>query len=653
MVAGALRGLAVRLYGLELLVGPYAVAHYRLHHALGSLKANERVGVYLADTLAEPGAAAPLGSLGFVAENIRAERIEADRVKAKQPILAIIGNPPYKRLAAGEIGELVGGWMDGVWDDLKAPVRNAGWANQLNTFPELSVAFWRWAMWKMFESDGAPQRGVIAMITNRTFLAGKPYAGLRATLRQRFDRIEVIDLRGDVRRGARAGVEGDAGVFNIQVGTAITLAIADGSKAAGALAEVRYTDMWKLGLFDRKAKLGALAKAGLTSSRFDHVTVDRNTLEDWKPVPFQDFEYPNTQALFVFKSSGIETSRDHLSYGFSKHDLSEKIGAFQEERNESVARETYSASREGRFKAARAEAVVDAKMLTSAYRPSDTRILYNDQAFIDWPRPGLQAAWGSANIGLIAMPNATATGPAIWCHTALPDRHAFRGSYGGYVYPLYDRRPGQTHNITPVLLTGLALAYGRAVAPGEVFDAILALLSATSYSLRFAEDLEDVFPHVPFPADRAVFESAVALGAQIRAIETFASSPGETFATVARIETDPAGPLAASEWSDGGFFLCADGSGQVMNVPHAVWTFAVSGYRLLPRWLEHRRGQPCDLALMKAMRDVAARIAALIMLFDAADPILATAGDDSLTTTQLGLAPSPAMSQFAKDGEPD
>ena len=217
-VAGALRALASRLFGFELLVGPYAVAHYRLRHAMGALQANQRLGVFLTDTLARPGAAAPLGSLGFVAENIRTERHEADRIKQRQPILAIIGNPPYRRLEAGEVGELVGDWMNDLWDDLKAPVRDAGWGNQLNTFPELSVAFWRWAIWKLFESEGAPRRGVVAFISNRTFLAGKPYAGLRAMLRERFDRIEIIDLRGDVRRGERAGVEGDQGVFNIQVG---------------------------------------------------------------------------------------------------------------------------------------------------------------------------------------------------------------------------------------------------------------------------------------------------------------------------------------------------------------------------------------------------------------------------------------------------
>jgi predicted helicase len=259
MAGLAFHDLARRMFGFELLVGPYAVAHYRLHHALRRSISNSeqtagppelpRLGVYLTDTLAEPGAAAAVGPLGFVSDGIADERREANRIKTEQPILAIIGNPPYRRLLEGENRTLVGDWLDHVWDDLKAPVRDAGEGGQLNTFPELSVAFWRWSIWKLFEAENAPKRGVVAFISNRKFLTGWPYAGLRKLMRERFDRIEIIDLRGDVRRGERAGVDTDQGVFNIMVGTAITFAIADGSKADGQAAFVHYLDSWREGYF--------------------------------------------------------------------------------------------------------------------------------------------------------------------------------------------------------------------------------------------------------------------------------------------------------------------------------------------------------------------------------------------------------------------
>ncbi len=85
LAALALQELAHRMFGFELLVGPYAVAHYRLHHALRRPRRDgdghaeplrlPRLGVYLADTLAEPGAAAPLGPLGFVSEGIADEQL--------------------------------------------------------------------------------------------------------------------------------------------------------------------------------------------------------------------------------------------------------------------------------------------------------------------------------------------------------------------------------------------------------------------------------------------------------------------------------------------------------------------------------------------------------------------------------------------------
>lgn len=100
-VPAALRGLMARAYGFELLVGPYAVAHYRLHAALTSeiraLGADDdlpRLGVYLTDTLAEPNAAAPLGALGFVTEAIRDR--QAVRGIAKDDARAVRQNRDHR-----------------------------------------------------------------------------------------------------------------------------------------------------------------------------------------------------------------------------------------------------------------------------------------------------------------------------------------------------------------------------------------------------------------------------------------------------------------------------------------------------------------------------------------------------------------------------
>ncbi len=640
-IDGALRALASRIFGFEILVGPYAVAHYRLRHALRISKVNQKIGVYLTDALSEPGAAAVAGGLGFQSDNLIAERHEADELKRRLPILAIIGNPPYLRLAAGDVGQLVGDWMNKLWADLKAPVRDAGWGNDLNAFPELSVAFWRWSLWKLFESEDAPGRGVVAFISNRSFISGHPYAGLRQRMREHFDRIEIIDLQGDTRLGERAGVEGDEGVFDIKVGTAITLAIADGSKMPGELAEVIYTDCWAEGLVTRKDKLEWLKDGVDTGARPGGVRVERGLLDDMKPEPFANYNWMSLNESFLFKRSGIETQRDPFLYSFSPTELRNRIIAFLSSTDEE-AQTMFNDSRSKTSANARNHTFNQKKIIKTAYRPFDFRYLYNHPAYGDFLRPELQSVWGSTNICLYALPTGTRAGPAVWCHGTLPDRHAFRGSYGGYAFPLRDNRPGYgPFNIDPALLGGLAMAYGTAVNAQEAFDAILALLSATSYTLRFAQDLEDTFPHIPFPADYELFAKAAAIGREIRAVETFARPPGAAWLTtaIARVETAPQGPLHVGGRVNDEIFLCQDGSGRVSGVSEAIWSFSVSNYRVLPRWLEARKGLTPDHAFVTELRDLVGRIGELIDLFDRADHVLSQALTATLGRDALGLSP--------------
>lgn len=640
MAALALQDLARRMFGFELLVGPYAVAHYRLHHALRNPRPEgeglgeplelPRLGVYLADTLAEPGAAAPAGPLGFVSEGIADERREANRIKVEQPILAIIGNPPYRRLEEGENRTLVGDWMDRIWDDLKEPVRNAGHGNQLNTFPELSVAFWRWAIWKLFEAENAPRRGVVAFITNRKFLTGWPYAGLRKMMRERFDRVEIVDLRGDVRRGERAGVEADQGVFSIMVGTAITLAIADGSKADGEAAEILYHDSWTEGRFTRRAKLDWLMSGADIGTLANGVAVDRGLLDDMRPRPFQNGEWLNLKDAFSFSKSGMKSGNDDTFVSPVRAHLRSQVSPIL---------------------SGRANPEYDTLLETFyCYRPFDRRWFYNDMNLLNRPGPAMQRVWNGENVGLYALPSGTGAGPAIWCHGLLPDYHSFRGNYGGYAFPLHDRRPNiAAPNVSPALISSLSAAYGEPVAAEEVFDAILCLLSGTSYTLRFAEDLEDVFPHIPFPARHAIFQDAVRIGREIRAVETFARPPGAAYSRpdFVRVATQPRGIVAAVDYADSAITLCADGAGRITSLPQAVWNFAVSGYRLLPRWLEARIGLPADLAMVRELRDICGRIAELIDLFAEADIVLEATLRETLSREALSLDP---VMEDANDG---
>jgi hypothetical protein len=342
-----------------------------------------------------------------------------------------------------------------------------------------------------------------------------------------------------------------------------------------------------------------------------------------RPEPFQNGEWLNLKEVFNFAKSGMKSGDDDVFVSPVRTRLRSQVAPI-------LARQRY--------------AQYDAQRETFySYRPLDRRWFYNDLRLLDRPGPAMQRVWGRDNVCLYAVPGGTGAGPAVWCHGLLPDYHAFRGSNGGYTFPLYDRRPNiDAANISLALIQMLSAAYGVPVAATEVFDAILCLLSATSYSLLFAEDLEDVFPHIPFPHRPEVFHSAVRVGREIRAVETFGREPAAAYrrSDFVRVITEPCGVMVPVEHADDEISLCGDGSGRIIGLPHDVWEFSVSSYRVLPRWLDARVGLPADFGLVRELRAICGRIAELIDLFAEADTVLETTLHETLTREALGFAPA-------------
>ena len=162
-----------------------------------------RLGVYLTDTLAEPGAAAPAGVLGFVTEGIRDERKRGqphqEPSSRSSPSSAI--HPIAAWPSARTRRSSAAGWMT-LWDDLKAPGARRWLGQPAQHLPRTLGGLLALGDVEAVRGHNAPKRGVVAFITNRKFLTGKPYAGLRKMMRERFDRHR--DHRS-ARRCARGG----------------------------------------------------------------------------------------------------------------------------------------------------------------------------------------------------------------------------------------------------------------------------------------------------------------------------------------------------------------------------------------------------------------------------------------------------------------
>ncbi|MFN5618908.1 MAG: hypothetical protein ACK47T_10070 [Brevundimonas sp.] len=149
-----------------------------------------------------------------------------------------------------------------------------------------------------------------------------------------------------------------------------------------------------------------------------------------------------------------------------------------------------------------------------------------------------------------------------------------------------------------------------------------------------------------------MFDAAAAVGAAIRAVQTFTRPPGEPFTKgIALAQTAPTGklrPIDPRDLDGAALTLCENGSGLIAPIPREVWDVAVSGYRVVPRWLAARAGLDATAPdFIPQLRDLVGRVGELIDLNLHADSLLIQTLDDPLSRDSLGFASADAASETA------
>lgn len=125
-------------------------------------------------------------------------------------ISVIIGNPSYNAWQENfnqNNANRVYGQID---KQIKATDIKRGTAQNQIAVYDMYTRFYRWA------SDRIGGQGLVAFITNRSFIDGKIFDGFRKTVSQEFDHVYIVDLGGDIRSGDTTG-----NVFDIKTGVAI------------------------------------------------------------------------------------------------------------------------------------------------------------------------------------------------------------------------------------------------------------------------------------------------------------------------------------------------------------------------------------------------------------------------------------------------
>ena len=261
------------------------------------------------------------------------QRIEKEN---KTDFTVIIGNPPYNANQQNENDNNKNEQYPILDRKIKETYVKKSSAQKTKVY-DMYSRFYRWA------TDRIGKSGIIAFITNSSFIDSKTFDGFRKTLFEEFTEIYVVDLGGNVRKNPKlSGTKNN--VFGIQTGVAIMFLVKRDSKDDCKL--------WYLNPFDELAtkqeKLKWLKenKTYLNDLNFEMIIPDKKgnwlnqTNNDWDellPLGTKECKLGKIEnAIFKLFSNGVVTARDEWVYDFDKTQLEKKVKYFITEYNKFV-----------------------------------------------------------------------------------------------------------------------------------------------------------------------------------------------------------------------------------------------------------------------------------------------------------------------------
>ena len=368
--------LVKRIFGFELLVAPYTIAHLKLSLFLQAQgwHADERLRIYLTNTLEQPDEMQPsIPFAGFISDEANA----ALSVKRDEPILVILGNPPYPQDSANPsreggkltfIGELIEGYrqIDGEpLGDRNSKVLQADY-----------VKFTRWAQWRI-DKNG---EGVIGYIVNNSFLDGPTFRGMRHSILNGFNTIYLLNLHGSSRiTEVVPETERDENIFDISQGVCLLLCVKERDNSTAT--KVHYADIWG----SREEKYNILSETDIQSTEWCELQPISPYYLFVPQTADYSAEYEIGWAvtdIFQTDSVGIVTGRDKFTLHWTVEKLRETVTDFVS-LSVDDAREKYQLPKDSQdWKIHRAQADirshpdVEQHIQSIHYRPFDTRWTY-------------------------------------------------------------------------------------------------------------------------------------------------------------------------------------------------------------------------------------------------------------------------------------
>lgn len=618
--------LLPRLFGYELMMAPYAIAHLKIGIKLAetgySFGSKERARVYLTNAL-EP-AHDLSGRLAFAVPALAHEVEAVNEVKRHKRFTVVVGNPPYSKSSQNQ-----NSWIDGIMEEYKRTVRTA--ETQIQALSDDYAKFLRLVHFTLESS----RLGILGYITNNGWLDGPLFRDMRSSMMNYFKNIRLLNLHGDSRKQL-SPPEGkaDENVFEIQQGVAVT--VLSRSQLPQSESTVGYAEIWGT----REERYAALAHATSSKSSFASL---QPTSTHYLFIPVTkdlEAEFNTGWHLYDVFGSGNQDADNHKAYGAGFVTQQDKfaVGYSQEEIAANVAeflnpkakdevlwrRFDFCSTNQWDFDRAKRE-LKGLDILSQAkrclYRPFDFRYTVFDRNICTIQRTRITTLFEHENVGLLTTRRVTRLPyNNVFVSNTFAEYKVASHDRNTIVFPLWIYSPESERsgglfdeprrlNLNPAFLSAFALklkvpqnmAHGipAGLTPEDIFHYIYAVFHSPTYRTRYGEFLKIDFPRLPLSSSLDLFRSLANLGGELTALHLLESPKLKKPLTKF---TGPSHEVTKPDWTPdhgGTVWIDAKGSGAAIRpgtsgfqgVPEAVWNFQIGGYQVCHKWLKDRKGR--------------------------------------------------------------
>ena len=519
-------------------------------------------------------------------------------------ISVIIGNPPYNDSQAD--------WNDfnpnREYPEIDRRIRETYVARSTATKThqyDMYKRFLRWA------SDRLADNGIIAFITNRSYLDSTQDDGFRATMLDEFDDLYIIDLGGSIQEERPT-----TNVFGITIGVAIGFFVRSGSRETGKLYYHKFTD-------DRQQIDGrmTLKDIQIEDVVFDEITPDgrgnwlaQSTTDFQTLIPTahtkaqQRADFESGQCVFELVAPGVKTNRDEWVYAFRRKDLDDKIAFFSTtynnlldaNRDPTVPIIKWSRDLRDQYRRGRRISIRRESHIRSLYRPFVAKHHFADLVMNDVLTSNHYTMYGRTLT--TANPTICIKGPSANVFSVLAsDRLAnekFCGTNNGgtFLLPLYrhddDGQP--VSNVTEWSVAQFRDHYDdQAISAEEIFAYVYAVLHDPVYRETYEAELRQEFPRLPFYDD---FREWARIGQALLDLHIGFEDADPWPLERVEGEGKPGKPKLSVNKLRG--IITLDGRTSLAGVPAEAWDY-VLGTRSALEWVldQHKEKKPRDATI--------------------------------------------------------